>query len=79
MKNFSDKLLHGMEVADNALSHPAALFGLFGLITILFSFIGYHLDWHALSPATGETVRVVNLFSKEGLHKIILGMVDNYS
>lgn len=78
-KNFSDKLLHGIEVAGNALPHPAALFGLFGLITILFSFIGYHLDWHALSPATGETVRVVNLFSKEGLHKIILGMVDNYT
>lgn len=78
-RTFSDRLLKGIEVAGNALPHPAALFGLFGLITIALSFIGYHLNWHGVNPANGEMVRVVNLFSKEGLHRILLQMVDNYT
>ncbi|MEJ5317024.1 MAG: AbgT family transporter [Tenuifilum sp.] len=78
-RSFSDKVLHGIEVAGNALPHPAALFGLFGLVTILFSYIGFLLDWQGVNPANGETVRVINLLSKEGLHRIILGMVDNYT
>jgi len=78
-RSFGDKVMHGIEVAGNALPHPAALFGLFGIITIFFSFIGFQLDWHGVNPANGETVRVINLLSKEGLHRIILGMVDNYT
>ncbi|MBC7124459.1 MAG: AbgT family transporter [Bacteroidales bacterium] len=78
-RSFSDKVLHGIEVAGNALPHPAALFGLFGLVTILFSYIGFLLDWQGVNPANGETVRIINLLSKEGLHRIILGMVDNYT
>ena len=72
-------ILGAVEKVGNALPHPAALFGIFGLITLLFSFIGYHLHWEGLNPATGESIRIVNLISKEGLHRILLDMVDNYT
>lgn len=68
-----------VERGGNALPHPAVLFGLFGLITLVVSGIGSALGWSGLHPATGEQVDVVNLFSIEGLHRILLGMVDNYT
>lgn len=71
--------MKSIERVGNALPHPAALFGIFALITLLFSSIGHWLDWSGINPASGESIHVVNLISKEGLHKILLGMVDNYT
>lgn len=68
-----------VEKAGNALPHPAALFGIFGIITLLFSAMGHYLSWDAIHPATGNSIRVINLLSKEGLHRILLEMVDNYT
>jgi aminobenzoyl-glutamate transport protein len=68
-----------IERVGNALPHPAALFGIFALITLLFSAIGYWQSWSGVNPASGESIHVINLISKEGLHKILLGMVDNYT
>jgi aminobenzoyl-glutamate transport protein len=82
MKQFKVKDLKIMAVVEkvgNALPHPAALFGIFALITLLFSAIGYWLGWGGPNPATGESVEIVNLISKDGLHRILLGMVDNYT
>lgn len=67
-----------IERAGNALPHPAILFALFALFTLLLSGIGAWLNWNAVHPATHETVEVVNLLSREGLHMILMGMVDNY-
>jgi aminobenzoyl-glutamate transport protein len=69
----------GIEKVGNALPHPAALFGIFALTTLFFSFIGYHLQWEGYNSGTGETITIVNLISKEGLHRILLEMVDNYT
>lgn len=68
-----------IEKVGNALPHPAALFGILGLITLLFSMVGYYLNWEALHPATGENIQVVNLLSKEGFHRILLEMVESYT
>ena len=72
-------ILGGVERVGNALPHPAALFGIFGLITLLISLIGYYLQWEGVNPATGETIKIVNLLSRDGLHKILLEMVNNYT
>ena len=78
MKN-NNRIMKSIERIGNALPHPAALFGIFALITLLFSAIGHWLDWTGVNPATGESIQVINLISKEGLHKILLGMVNNYT
>lgn len=77
--DFSDRFFRAIEKGGNALPHPAALFAVFALITLFFSALGHWLQWHGINPATGETVTAVNLMSKEGLHRIILDMVDNYT
>lgn len=72
-------LLGYVEKVGNALPHPAALFGIFALTTLLLSFIGYHLGWSGINPGNGDTVKIINLISREGLHKILLEMVDSYT
>ena len=71
--------LTSLEKMGNKLPHPVALFGIFALTTLLISLIGSLLGWHGVHPATGEPITIVNLLSKEGLHKILLEMVDNYT
>lgn len=79
MKKISNQFFSLVERGGNALPHPAALFGLFALVTLLLSGIGYWLGWEGINPATGEMVKSVNLLSKDGLHRILLEMVDNYT
>lgn len=68
-----------IEKGGNALPHPAILFAIFALITLVVSGIGSWLSWAGTHPATGETINVVNLLSKEGLHRILLGMIESYT
>jgi aminobenzoyl-glutamate transport protein len=68
-----------VEKGGNALPHPALLFGLFALAILVLSAIGAFLGWNGVHPATGEKIEVVNLISRDGLHRIILEMVNNYT
>ena len=78
-KSFIERSLNFVERAGNALPHPATLFGLFALTTLLLSAVAVWLGWSATHPATGETVLPVNLLSKDGIHRIILELVDNFT
>ena len=68
-----------VEKGGNALPHPALLFGLFALTVLVVSAIGALLGWHGVHPATGEQIEVINLMSRNGLHRILLDMVTNYT
>lgn len=68
-----------VERVGNALPHPASLFGLLAISVLLLSCVGALLHWSAIHPATGEDIRVINLLSRDGLHQILLKMVDNYT
>jgi aminobenzoyl-glutamate transport protein len=78
-KKITDSFLSIVEKGGNALPHPAALFGLFALGTLLLSGITSWLGLQGINPATGETIKAVNLLSVEGLHRILLEMVNNYT
>jgi aminobenzoyl-glutamate transport protein len=73
------RMLNWTERAGNALPHPATLFALFALGALVFSAIGYALGWEVIHPGTGEIVRPVNLLSSEGINRILLEMVDNFT
>ncbi len=79
-RTFMARVLKWIEIGGNALPHPATLFGGLAMLVLIFSWIGgYLFDWSATHPATGETIHTVNLLSKEGFHRILLEMVDNYT
>lgn len=78
-QGFFTKILNWTERAGNALPHPATLFALFALAALVFSAIGSMLGWEVIHPGTKELVRPVNLLSHDGIHRIILEMVDNFT
>lgn len=78
-RNYIDVFLNIIEKGGNALPHPATLFALFALSVLLLSVVGYWLNWQAVHPGTGEIIHTVNLLSKEGLNKIIVEMVENFT
>ena len=70
---------HFIEKTGNALPHPAILFALFAAGTLILSTVGWLLGWSGIHPVTGEQVDTVNLISRDGIHRIILEMVTNYT
>ncbi len=73
------RMLNWTERIGNALPHPGTLFALFALATLVLSAIGYALGWEVIHPGTKEIVRSVNLLSHDGIHRVLLDMVDNFT
>ncbi|MGQ7869183.1 AbgT family transporter [Sunxiuqinia sp. sy24] len=76
---FFQKMLNWTERAGNALPHPATLFALFALFALIFSAVGHFMAWEVIHPGTQEIIRPVNLLSAEGIHRILLEMVNNFT
>lgn len=68
-----------VERGGNALPHPAALFALFAFLVLILSAVGYWLGWSATHPATGQIVDIVNLLSRDNVHRIFTDVVKNYT
>lgn len=68
-----------VERAGNALPHPATLFAGMALLVVVVSGIAASLDLEVTHPGTGETIRPVSLLSVPGLHRILEGMVTNFT
>lgn len=78
-KDLLNSFLHTIEKIGNKLPDPATLFALLSLLVIIVSGIISLFDLSVTHPGTGETVKIFNLFSIEGIHKIITGLVDNFT
>ncbi|MFZ0391191.1 MAG: AbgT family transporter, partial [Calditrichia bacterium] len=78
-KKVFDGFLNITEKIGNALPHPGTLFALFALMVILLSWAADFFNWQAVHPGTGQIIEPVNLLTIEGLHRIILEMVDNFT
>ena len=77
--NIFNRFLNITERVGNALPNPATLFALFAVLILILSGIAYYFDWTAVHPTTGDVINPVNLLSKEGLHRIMLEMVHNFT
>ncbi|GAB4297273.1 MAG: AbgT family antimetabolite efflux transporter MtrF [Ignavibacteriaceae bacterium] len=73
------KFLSVIEIVGNKLPHPATLFALFALGVIVLSGIAAMFDLSVVHPGTGETIKPVSLLSVEGFHRILTGMVTNFT
>ena len=74
-----ERFLYIIEKGGNALPHPAVLFGILALTVLALSALGAILGWSGMHPGTGNPVDVVNLLSREGIHRVILGTVTNFT
>jgi aminobenzoyl-glutamate transport protein len=71
--------LNFTERVGNALPHPATLFALFAVTVLVLSGIADLLNWQAVHPGTKEIIEPVNLLTVEGLRRILLEMVVNFT
>ncbi|NQU86746.1 MAG: AbgT family transporter [Mariniphaga sp.] len=78
-KSLMQRFLNIIERGGNALPHPATLFLLLAVLTLIISFIGHLLNWQILHPATGEIIQAKNLLSADGLHFILENTVRNFT
>ncbi len=68
-----------VEKVGNALPHPATLFLVLALLVLVGSWIAYASGIEVVHPATGKPMRPENLLSVAGLHRILTGMVTNFT
>lgn len=78
-RSLVDRFLGAVERIGNLLPHPATLFAGFALLVVIASWIASLYDISVIHPGTGETIRPVNLVSKEGLDFILSKMVKNFT
>jgi aminobenzoyl-glutamate transport protein len=78
-KDWLDRALGFVERGGNALPHPATLFLLMAVFAVLISALGYAIGLEAVHPTTQETIRVTNLLSVPGLHRMLTGAVTNFT
>src|SRR6478735_5343997 len=78
-RSLTDRFLRVVEVGGNALPHPATLFALLTLCVIVASSLASWFDLSAAHPSTGETIRPVDLLSRDGLHRLLIGLVPNFT
>ena len=67
-----------VEKIGNGLPNPAILFGILALGVLVLSAIGAFFGWYGFHEAIGRR-EVVNLLTREGVHRIILETVTNYT
>jgi len=78
-RSLTDRFLHVVEVGGNALPHPATLFALLTLCVVVGSWLAVQFGVTAAHPATGEIIRPVDLLSREGVHRLLTGLVPNFT
>lgn len=78
-KNFFDKFLHTIEIVGNKLPNPTTLFAIFAVGVVVISYLVSFLNIEVVHPGTGDKIKPVNLLSIEGLHKIILNLISNFT
>ncbi len=74
-----DRFLVVVERGGNLLPQPATLFALLAAAVVVASGIASWFGLTAVHPATGETIETVNLLTVPGIHRILMGMVTNFT
>lgn len=77
--SYIDKFLGLVENVGNKLPHPTTLFALFALAVIILSGIVSLFNFEVIHPGTGEIIKPVSLLTVEGLHRILLNLITNFT
>ena len=74
-----DRALALVERGGNTLPHPVTLFAGMAALVVVVSAVVSALGVSVVHPGTGETIEPVNLLSIAGLHRILTGLVSNFT
>lgn len=74
--------LNGVERLGNILPHPVTLFAMFAIGVVILSAVASALGWSVedIRPGTkGQPIEVTSLATAEGLRRIAMGLVTNFT
>jgi len=74
-----NRFLDVVERVGNALPDPTTLFALLALAVVLLSGLAAQFDLTVAHPTTGKLIEPVSLLSVDGLHRILTGLVTNFT
>jgi len=74
-----DRFLDVVERVGNALPDPITLFAALAVLVVLASGIAAQFDLSVTHPTTGKLIEPVSLLSVDGLHRILTGLVTNFT
>jgi len=74
-----DRFLDVVERIGNALPDPTTLFALLALGVVLLSGLAAQFDLSVTHPTTGKLIEPVSLLSVAGVHRILTGLVTNFT
>jgi aminobenzoyl-glutamate transport protein len=78
-QSFVNRMLGVIERVGNALPHPATLFLIAALLVLVLSAVVASFDLEVMHPGTGEAVTAVSLLTVDGFHRILRGLVTNFT
>ena len=74
-----DRALALVERGGNTLPHPVTLFAGMAALVVVVSAVVSAFGVSVIHPGTGESIEPVNLLSIAGLHRILTGLVSNFT
>jgi aminobenzoyl-glutamate transport protein len=77
--SYFNRFLAMVERVGNLLPHPGTLFFGLALVVLALSAIMARTGIEAVHPGTGEMIRPVDLLTIEGMHRIFLNLVTNFT
>jgi len=77
--NATARFLDTIERLGNRLPHPTLLFVWLSLLVIILSAVSAALGVQAVHPSSGETIVATSLLSTDGIQKILLHTVSNFT
>ena len=78
-RNYLGFFLSTIEKVGNGLPHPVTLFALLAAAVVVLSALAARLDLQVTHPGTGELIHPVSLLTIEGMHRMLTGMVGNFT
>jgi len=73
------RFLDFVEYVGNKLPHPATLFAMFAVAVLALSWVFAQLQVSAVHPSTGKVILPVNLLSGDGVRRIMISLVTNFT
>jgi aminobenzoyl-glutamate transport protein len=74
-----DRFLDVIERIGNRLPDPTTLFALLALLIVAASGVAARFDLSVAHPTTGELIEPLSLMSVAGLHRVLTGLVTNFT
>jgi len=78
-RSFGQRALDAIESVGNRLPDPVTIFAGLAVLALIASALAAAAGLNVAHPVSGEIIAAVNLLSRDGVQRILTGLVDNFT